>query len=72
MLLAYRKHLHLGKLIPAMGYYPEQAGPCCCPSTTCTHPQAVPLLRLHFADRPRRLQQEWQQERQQERQLNLN
>jgi hypothetical protein len=24
MLLAYRKHLHLGKLIPAMGYYKEQ------------------------------------------------
>ena len=25
MLYTYRKHLHLGKLIPAMGYYPEQA-----------------------------------------------
>ncbi|EFN59399.1 hypothetical protein CHLNCDRAFT_33851 [Chlorella variabilis] len=24
MLLTYRKNLHLGKLIPAMGYYPEQ------------------------------------------------
>ena len=26
MLYTYRKHLHLGKVIPAMGYYPEQVG----------------------------------------------